>query len=113
MRDPRWSPDSRWIAYQSIACVQETWAFPRSSILIVNPDGVFHRVIDNMVWGLSDNFGPHSFAWSPDSRYLTFIDEEDASGRSFLEVARVVSSGDFGRLSAGASGTPSWQRSVP
>jgi Tol biopolymer transport system component len=110
---PRWSPDGRWIAYQHVACVQEARSFLRSSIMVVDPDGVFHRVIDNMVWGLSDNFGPHSFVWSPDSRYVTFIDEEDASGRSFLEVARVVSSGDYERLAVGAHGTPSWQRLVP
>lgn len=113
VRDPKWSPDGQWIAYQEIRCVQESWAFPLSSILIVSAVGVFHRVIDNMVWGISDNFGPHSFVWSPNSRWLTFIDEEDASGESYLEIARVVSSGDFRRLSAGASGTPSWQRLVP
>ena len=111
VRDPRWSPDSRWIAYQAIACVQETWSFPRSSINIHDAAGVFRSTIDNTLWGFSDNFGPHSFVWSPNSRYLAFIDEEDASGRSFLEVADL--SAPLKRLSAGASGTASWQRLVP
>jgi Tol biopolymer transport system component len=111
VRDPRWSPDGRWIAYQSIACVQGAWSYPRSSINIHHADGVFRSSIDNMVWGFTDDFGPHSFVWSPDSRYLAFIDEEDSIGESHLEIA------DFAvpikRLTAGASGTPSWQRKVP
>ena len=111
VRNPRWSPDSRWIAYQRIDCVQGSWAFARSSILIVNPDGVFHSVIDNMAWGISDNFGLHSFVWSPNSRRLTFIDEEDARGESYLEVADLAV--PIKRLTAGVSGTPSWQRLAP
>ena len=111
VHSPRWSPDSRWIAYEEIRCVQEERSFLRSSINILNADGVSYSEIDNTVWGHSDDFGPHSFVWSPNSRYLTFIDEEDSIGESFLEVADL--SVPLKRLTAGASGTPSWQRFVP
>jgi len=108
---PKWSPDGRWIAYEEIRCVQEGRSFLRSSITILNADGVWRSNIDNTVWGRSDDFGPHSFVWSPNSRYLSFVDEADSIGESFLEVADL--SVPLKRLTAGASGTPSWQRLVP
>jgi dipeptidyl aminopeptidase/acylaminoacyl peptidase len=107
---PRWSPDGRWIAYQTILCVHEVTSFRRSSINILNADGVWRSTIDNTVWGYSGDFGPHSFVWSPNSRYLTFIDDADSIGESFLEVADM--SVPIKRLTAGAKGTPSWQRLV-
>ncbi|HEX4745872.1 MAG TPA: hypothetical protein VFU99_03220 [Gaiellaceae bacterium] len=110
LHSPRWSPDARWIAYQTILCVQEQPSFRRSSITIHNAEGAWHSTIDNTVWGHSDDFGPHSFVWSPDSRYLAFIDEADSIGESFLEVADLAA--PIKRLT-GASGTPSWQRMVP
>ena len=57
VHSPRWSPDGRWIAYQTIRCVQEGGEpFLRSSINILDANGVFYSEIDNTVWGHSDDF---------------------------------------------------------
>lgn len=112
----RWSPDGRWIAYEELRCVSEGVAEPfiRSSIPIINANGVFHHEIDNMIWGTTSDFGLTDFVWSPDSRFLAFIDDAELSaGEHYLERASASPSGSYKRLKAGARGVPSWQRLPP
>ena len=90
--------------------MQESWSFLRSTIPIIDAEGVWQNQIENLIWGFTDDFGPHSFVWSPDSRFLAFIDDALGSeGEDFLEIAAVSPGGSYKRLAAGASGTPSWQ----
>ena len=111
----QWSPDGRWIAYEEIRCVQEAVSFLHSSIPIITPDGVWKNEFDNSFWGQSIDFGPHSFVWSPDSRYLAFVDDAEYSvGEDYLEIAAMSPRGGYKRLTTSAANySPAWQRSVP
>jgi Tol biopolymer transport system component len=114
LSDARWSPDGRWIAYLETRCVQEGEAFLRSTISIMSAAGVWRNDIDNYIWGHTNDIGPRSFVWSPDSRYIAFIDDALATeGEFFLELATSAPTGSYKRLKAGAYGVPSWQRLSP
>ena len=106
---PTWSPDGRWIAYEDVRCVREgDTQFLRSTIPIVTPEGMWRHELDNMVWGENTDFGLSDADWSPDSRFLAFVDEADSTGQEFLETASL--SGNYERLKEGVSAAPAWQR---
>jgi Tol biopolymer transport system component len=104
-----WSPDGRWVAYEEVRCVLDGGTtFLYSAIPIMSADGVWQYEINNMLWGTNSDFGTHSPVWSPDSRFLAFIDDASLSqGETFLEVASRTGANNR-RLKAGVDAAPAW-----
>jgi Tol biopolymer transport system component len=87
---PRWSPDGRWIAFQT----------PQGGVAIVSPSGGHVRILFRS--GVTLTVYP--FSWSPDSRHLVFLDGSlgdrlgtvDLQGhRRLFDLGRVTAAGEL------------------
>ena len=86
---PQWSPNGRWIAYVNLENAQR-----RRGLTLVRPNGKGrHRA----VLGADEEM---AFRWSPDGGWLALMEG--------LELDYVLPSGAWHRISAHASGPPSW-----
>ncbi len=115
MDHPAWSPDGRWIAYEeTVSCPAPNSGGSSfaSMIQIISADGVWHDEINNLVWGFGHDGGPSDFVWSPDSRFLAFMDDSLIWEGCFLATAE-ISVGNYEKLKGGLdpSVAPAWQRS--
>jgi DNA-binding winged helix-turn-helix (wHTH) protein len=79
---PRWSPDSRWIAFDSDG------RYGRSGIYVVSADsGIVHAVVEDK----SNNSVP---SWSRDGKFIYFASNQGASwGREDSEIWKVPAAG--------------------